>query len=62
MKASAGGGGRGVRVVRNSSELQEALILAKQEAKSSFADDRVLLERALLSSRHIEVQVAILRS
>ncbi|KAM7539119.1 hypothetical protein Aperf_G00000049766 [Anoplocephala perfoliata] len=57
VKASAGGGGRGMRVVRNSSELREALILTKQEAKSSFADDRVLLERALPSSRHIEVQV-----
>uniref|UniRef100_A0A0R3TKU3 Acetyl-CoA carboxylase n=1 Tax=Rodentolepis nana TaxID=102285 RepID=A0A0R3TKU3_RODNA len=57
IKASAGGGGKGMRIVRNSSELLEALNLSKLEANSCFGDDRVLFERALQFSRHIEVQV-----
>nr|CDS26427.1 propionyl coenzyme A carboxylase alpha chain [Hymenolepis microstoma] len=57
IKASAGGGGKGMRIVRDSSELLEALNLSKHEAKSCFGDDRVLFERALQSFRHIEVQV-----
>lgn len=57
IKASAGGGGKGMRIVRNSSELLEALNLSRQEAKANFGDDRVLFERALQSSRHVEIQV-----
>ncbi|VDL60749.1 unnamed protein product [Hymenolepis diminuta] len=57
IKASAGGGGKGMRIVRNSSELLGALNLSRQEAKSNFGDDRVLFERALQSSRHVEIQV-----
>lgn len=57
IKASAGGGGKGMRIVNEASEFDEALKLAKQEALNSFGDDRVLLEKYIVRPRHIEVQV-----
>ena len=57
IKASAGGGGKGMRIVNESSGFEEALKLAKQEAMNSFGDDRVLLEKYIGRPRHIEVQV-----
>jgi acetyl-CoA/propionyl-CoA carboxylase biotin carboxyl carrier protein len=57
LKAAAGGGGRGMRVVRSLGELPEALGAARREAKSAFGDDRLLVERYLEGSRHIEVQL-----
>lgn len=57
IKASAGGGGKGMRIVRKSSELKEQIEGARREAKSSFADDRLLLERYLQRPRHIEIQI-----
>jgi acetyl-CoA/propionyl-CoA carboxylase biotin carboxyl carrier protein len=57
VKAAAGGGGKGMRVVRRADELQGALDSARREAKASFGDDRVRVERFVESSRHIEVQV-----
>ncbi|HEV7433220.1 MAG TPA: biotin carboxylase N-terminal domain-containing protein, partial [Steroidobacteraceae bacterium] len=57
IKASAGGGGRGMRRVDQSSEFAAALSSCKREAKASFGDDRVLIEKYLLQPRHIEVQV-----
>jgi 3-methylcrotonyl-CoA carboxylase alpha subunit len=57
VKASAGGGGRGMRIVRAASDLAAAIVSAKREAKAAFGDDRVLIERYVDNPRHIEVQV-----
>jgi geranyl-CoA carboxylase alpha subunit len=57
VKASAGGGGRGMRLVRAPDELAAALHSARAEAISAFGDGRLLLERALIDARHVEVQV-----
>jgi 3-methylcrotonyl-CoA carboxylase alpha subunit len=56
-KASAGGGGRGMRVVRSAAELAPAIVSAKREAKAAFGDDRMLIEKYVDNPRHIEVQV-----
>lgn len=57
IKASSGGGGKGMRVVDSQSHLKEAIASAKREAAASFGDDRVLVEKYLLKPRHIEIQV-----
>lgn len=57
VKASAGGGGRGIRVVTTAEELEAAVEAASAEASSAFGDGSVYLERAILKARHIEVQV-----
>jgi 3-methylcrotonyl-CoA carboxylase alpha subunit len=57
IKASAGGGGKGMRVVENAAAFPAALEGAKREAASSFGDDRVLVEKYLTQPRHIEIQV-----
>lgn len=57
IKASAGGGGKGMRVVWKASELDEHISGAKREAEASFGDARLLLEKYLLKPRHVEVQV-----
>jgi len=57
IKASAGGGGKGMRLVEQSADFQEALASCKREAASSFGDDRVLVERFVTRPRHIEMQV-----
>nr|WP_314544981.1 acetyl/propionyl/methylcrotonyl-CoA carboxylase subunit alpha [uncultured Massilia sp.] len=57
LKASAGGGGKGMRVVERSDDLQAALASCKREAISSFGDDKVLVEKYLTRPRHIEIQV-----
>ena len=58
IKASAGGGGRGMRRVDAASRFGEELVTAKAEAMAAFGDDRVLLERLILRPRHLEVQLA----
>src|SRR5712692_581417 len=55
--ASAGGGGKGMRVVESADKFADALAGAKREAKASFADDHVLVEKYLTRPRHIEIQV-----
>ena len=57
VKASAGGGGRGMRIVREPKELEAALRSASAEALSPFGDGRLIIERAFLGARHVEVQV-----
>ncbi len=57
IKASAGGGGKGMRVVAQATELEAAVAGAKREAAASFGDDRVLVEKYLTRPRHIEIQV-----
>jgi 3-methylcrotonyl-CoA carboxylase alpha subunit len=57
IKATAGGGGKGMKIVARADEFAAALASARREAKASFGDDRVLLERYLQSPRHIEIQV-----
>jgi pyruvate carboxylase len=57
IKASAGGGGRGMRVVRSSAELPEMLERARSEAKKAFGDDAVFIEKLMVRPKHIEVQV-----
>lgn len=57
IKASAGGGGKGMRVVERSEDFAAALSGCQREARASFGDDRVLIEKYLLRPRHVEVQV-----
>jgi 3-methylcrotonyl-CoA carboxylase alpha subunit len=57
VKASAGGGGRGMRIVRSPGELAAAIVSARREAKAAFGDDRMLIEKYVDNPRHIEVQV-----
>jgi 3-methylcrotonyl-CoA carboxylase alpha subunit len=57
VKASAGGGGRGMRVVQAAGALADAVTSAKREAKAAFGDDRVLVEKYVDKPRHIEVQI-----
>ena len=56
LKAAAGGGGKGIRFVRDPKDLQASLRTARSEAKSAFGDDRVYVEKAIYPARHIEVQ------
>jgi len=57
LKASAGGGGKGMRVVERPADLEAAIASAKREAASSFGDDRLLIEKYLTRPRHIEIQI-----
>jgi len=57
IKAAAGGGGKGMRIVEDKKDLKEAIASAQREAKTGFGDDRVFIERYVASSRHIEIQI-----
>ena len=57
VKASAGGGGKGLRIVRSDKELMQALLSSHNEARTSFGDDRLFIEKFISPARHIEIQV-----
>jgi propionyl-CoA carboxylase alpha chain len=57
IKATAGGGGKGMRVVENEDDLEQALISSQNEAESSFGDKRVFIEKFVTEPRHIEIQI-----
>ncbi|MEW6427516.1 MAG: acetyl-CoA carboxylase biotin carboxylase subunit [Thermodesulfobacteriota bacterium] len=57
LKATAGGGGRGIRKVENSRQLKEELPVARSEAKAAFGNDDVYLEKAVVNPKHVEVQI-----
>src|SRR5262249_10898629 len=57
IKASAGGGGKGMRIARSAEEGREGFLTSTAEAKSSFGDDRVFIEKFVENPRHIEIQV-----
>ena len=57
IKASAGGGGKGLRIAFTRAEVMEGFVRARSEAKSSFGDDRVFIEKFIVDPRHIEIQV-----
>ncbi|MEO5703415.1 MAG: acetyl-CoA carboxylase biotin carboxylase subunit [Candidatus Limnocylindrales bacterium] len=59
IKPSAGGGGKGMRMVRTSRELESSIKICRSEAKSAFGDDSLYLEKWLDDNRHVEVQVAV---
>jgi 3-methylcrotonyl-CoA carboxylase alpha subunit len=57
LKATAGGGGKGMRMVAREEDLEDALVSAQREAKSAFGDDRFLIEKYVAKARHVEVQI-----
>jgi propionyl-CoA carboxylase alpha chain len=57
IKASAGGGGKGMRIAHSASEVAEGFARARSEAKASFGDDRVFIEKFIVDPRHVEIQV-----
>ena len=57
IKAAAGGGGKGMRIVEDKKDLKESILGAQREAQTGFGDDRVFIERYVASSRHIEIQI-----
>ncbi len=58
FKASAGGGGKGIRLIHNEEEFKESYDLARGEALNAFGDDRMYIEKAIVNPRHVEVQIA----
>ena len=57
LKASAGGGGKGMRIVHSTNEFEDAVAAAQRESKSAFGDDRLIIEKYVQHSRHIEIQI-----
>lgn len=57
LKASAGGGGKGIRIVNNEKEIEMSYNIVKQEAKNSFNDDEIYIEKYIRNPRHIEIQI-----
>lgn len=59
FKASAGGGGKGMRLISSAEEFKQVYDLAKGEALSAFGDDRMYIEKAIIKPRHVEIQIAV---
>lgn len=57
IKASAGGGGKGMRAVFSSNDLEKAIISARNEAKAAFGDDKVYMEKLIINPKHVEIQI-----
>lgn len=57
LKAAAGGGGKGIRIVHNAEEIEKAYNIVKQEAKNSFNDDEIYMEKFIQNPRHVEIQI-----
>lgn len=57
LKAAAGGGGKGIRIVYNEEELEKQYLIVKQEAKNAFNDDEIYIEKLIQNPRHIEIQI-----
>ncbi len=57
IKASAGGGGKGMRIAHNATEVREGFVAARSEARASFGDERVFIEKFIENPRHVEIQV-----
>ena len=57
LKAAAGGGGKGIRIANNEEELKNSYVLVKQEAKNSFNDDEIYIEKFIQNPRHVEIQI-----
>ena len=57
IKASAGGGGKGMRIAYKKDDLKELIKAAKSEAKNAFGDDRIFIEKYIENPRHIEIQI-----
>lgn len=57
LKAAAGGGGKGIRIVNSADELESAYNIVKQEAKNAFNDDEIYIEKFILNPRHVEIQI-----
>jgi geranyl-CoA carboxylase alpha subunit len=57
LKASAGGGGRGQRIVYKTEDLKEAIASARRESESAFGDGRLIVEKAIVGARHVEIQI-----
>ena len=57
LKAAAGGGGKGMRIVRDTKTLASSLEMARREAKAAFGDDAVYVEKYIVGPRHVEIQI-----
>lgn len=57
LKAAAGGGGKGIRIVNNSEEIEKAYAIVKQEAQNAFNDDEIYIEKFIQNPRHVEIQI-----
>ena len=60
VKATAGGGGKGMRLVSSADELEKSISLAKAEARNFFGSDKIIIEKAILDAKHVEIQILLI--